>query len=140
MNIREASEASGLSSDTIRFYEKKGVLPRPPRRENGYRTYTAEHVATLRLARGLRDLGLPLPDIGGILPVAHDGTCGELRETLGSTLEGALVEVEQRIDELTRTRSELRAILDGVGAMTPQSRNVPGVSPCGCVQLVAPAE
>ncbi len=60
MNIREAAATSGLSADTIRFYEKKGVLPRPPRRDNGYRSYTDEHVATLRLARGLKDLGLGL--------------------------------------------------------------------------------
>lgn len=137
MNIREAAATSGLSADTIRFYEKKGVLPRPPRRDNGYRSYTDEHVATLRLARGLKDLGLPLADIGGILPVAHDGTCGELRETLSSTLEDALIEVERRIDELTHTRTELRSILDGVREMAPESRDVPGMSPCGCVRLVA---
>ncbi len=60
MNIQEAAHRSGLSADTIRFYERKGVLPRPPRGANGYRQYTEEHVATLEFARGLRDLNLPL--------------------------------------------------------------------------------
>jgi DNA-binding transcriptional MerR regulator len=137
MNIRQAASASGLSSDTIRFYEKKGVLPSPPRQENGYRTYTEEHVETLRLARGLRDLGLPLDDVADILPVAHDGTCGDLRETLVTTLEGACEEVERRIVDLTRTRGELGSILDGVRAMPADARDVPGMTACGCVQLVA---
>lgn len=137
MNIRQAASASGLSADTIRFYEKKGVLPRPPRRENGYRAYTDGHVETLRLARGLRDLGLPLSDVAEILPVAHDGTCGDLREALVTTLEGACEEVERRIEELTRTRGELGSILDGVRAMPDDGRDVPGMTACGCVQLVA---
>ncbi len=69
MNIQEAAEASGLSADTIRFYERKRVLPRPPRAANGYRAYTEEHLATLRLTKSLRDLGLPLSEIGSIVAV-----------------------------------------------------------------------
>ena len=137
MDIREAAAAGGLSADTIRFYEKKGVLPRPPRRENGYRSYTEGHVETLRLARGLRDLGLPLGDVAAILAVAHDGTCGDLREALVTTLEEACVEVERRIEDLSRTRGELAAILDGVRAMPPDGSRVLGMTACGCVQLVA---
>ena len=137
MNIQQAARASGLSADTIRFYEKKNVLPRPPRQENGYRTYSEEHVETLRLARGLRDLGLPLGEVAEILPVAHDGTCGDLREALVTTLEGACEEVDRRIEDLTRTRGELASILNGVRAMPADTRDVPGMTACGCVQLVA---
>ena len=54
MNIRAAAIASRLTPDTIRFYEKKDILTRPPRLTNGYRHYTDEHVATLRLAKALR--------------------------------------------------------------------------------------
>ena len=136
MNIRKAAEVSGLSADTIRFYEKKGVLPSPPRRENGYREYTEGHVETLRLARGLRDLGLPLAEVSTILPVAHDGTCGDPRETLLGTLDQACGEIERRIEELERTRGELTLILDGVRRMAPDSQQVPGRDACGCVQLV----
>ncbi|HWQ28729.1 MAG TPA: MerR family DNA-binding transcriptional regulator, partial [Dehalococcoidia bacterium] len=56
MRIGEAARASGLSIDTIRFYERTGTLPAPPRGANGYRRYTPEHVETLRLAAGLRAL------------------------------------------------------------------------------------
>ena len=137
VNIQRAAEASGLTASTIRFYEKRGVLPRPPRGVGGYREYTAEHVDILRLARGLRDLGLPLTEVGAILAVAHDGDCGDLRETLTRTLTVALVEVEGRIVELGHTRVELGSLLDGLGEMRADERRVPGMSPCGCVELVA---
>lgn len=140
MNIREAARTSGLSADTIRFYERKGVLPRPPRRENGYRSYTAEHVRTLRLARGLRDFGLPLAEVGAILPVAHDGTCDDLRETLTRTLPDALTAIEGRIRELRRTSDHLTSILDGLREMQPRDSRVPGMEPCGCVELVSADE
>ena len=140
MNIQQAAQASGLSADTIRFYEQKGVLPRPPRRDNGYRAYTDEHVATLRLARGLRDLALPLADVGAILPVAHDGTCGDLRDTLTETLTDALATIAGRIEELNRTSDQLTAILGGLREMQPPDSRVPGMDPCGCVQLVSADE
>ena len=137
MNIQQASRASGLTADTIRFYEKKGVLPAPPRRANGYREYTDEHIVTLRLAKGLRDLGLPLSDVGAILPVAHDGACGDLRGALTETLTEALAEFERRIGELVQTRDHVASILDGLRKMQPRDSRVPGMTPCRCVQLVS---
>ena len=137
MNIQKAAEASGLTADTIRFYEKEGVVPPAPRRENGYREYTDEHVAVLRLARGLRDLGAPLTDVATILPVAHDGTCGDLREALVGTLEGVLSGITARLEDLRRTRGELSAILDGLREMEPADSRVPGLNGCQCVELTA---
>lgn len=137
MNIQQAAEASGLSPDTIRFYERREVIPRPPRRDNGYREYTDEHIATLRLAKGLRDLDVPLADVGSIVAVAHDGTCGALRGTLIDTLSGALSESEARIRALTHTRNELAALLTGLRNMSARQRRVPGMARCECVRLVA---
>lgn len=137
MNIQKAAEASGLTADTIRFYEREGVVPPAPRRENGYREYTSEHVAVLRLARGLRDLGAPLTDVATILPVAHDGTCGDLREALIGTLAEVLSGITTRIEDLGRTRGELTAILDGLREMEPTDIRVPGLDGCRCVELTA---
>jgi DNA-binding transcriptional MerR regulator len=137
VNIQRAAEASGLTADTIRFYEKKGVLPAVARLPNGYRDYTDLHVATLRLAKGLRDLGTPLDEVAAILPVAHDGSCGDVRETLSETLSATLSEIESRIEELSRTRSQLGTILDGLREMRPEDSRVPGMTPCGCVRLVS---
>lgn len=136
MNIHEAAQVSGLTIDTIRFYEKRRVVPSPPRAQNGYRVYTDEHVLILRLANGLRRLGIPLKDISPILQVAHDRTCGDLRGALSNTLEDALTETDRRLQELVQMRVQLVEILRGIGEMEPGAFEVPGLNPCGCVELV----
>ncbi len=137
MNIKEAATASGLTRDTIRFYERTGILPRPPRRENAYRHYAKEHVATLRLAKGLRELGLPLTDVAPILRVAHDGTCREVRESMTKTFKRAVRDLDARIEELERARAHLAGLLRGLHKMRPQDVAVPGVDACECVRMVA---
>lgn len=136
MNIHEAAQASGLTIDTIRFYEKSRVVPSPRRAGNGYRVYTEEHVLILRLANGLRRLGVPLKDFAFILQVAHDGTCGDLRGALSNTLEDALRHTDRRMQELAQMRDQLVEILRGIGEMEPGAFEVPGVTPCGCVYLL----
>lgn len=136
MEIHEAAALSGLSADTIRFYERKRVLPRPPRRENGYREYTAEHVATLRLAKGLRELEMPLDEVKAILALAHDGTCKDLREALRRTVADALDQIDAHLRELQHTRHQLAAIAAGLRSMRPTATRVPGMTSCACVRLV----
>ena len=136
MNIAEAARKTGLSIDTIRYYERRGVLPRPPRRANGYRYYDDEHISSLSLARGLTDLELPLAQVAEIVHVAHDATCSEVRDVLTSSIEESVAQIEQRISKLRRTRERLSTILDGVRSMSERSRRVPGLAPCPCVRLV----
>ena len=137
VNIQEAAGASGLPADTIRFYERKGVLPRPPRQGNRYRNYTEDHVCILRLAKGLRQLGVPLDHVAPILAVAHDGTCGDVREKMTATLEDALESIGRQLAELTQSRDHLTTILGGLRAMNSEDTNVPGMQPCRCVALVS---
>ncbi len=137
MNIREAADASKLTPDTIRFYEKKDILPCPPRLPNGYRHYTEEHVATLRLAKGLRELELPLAEVAPILSVAHDGTCGEIRESMTNTFAKTLRDLDARIQELEQARGHLSGLLQGLRKMRRRDVSVPGVEACECVRMVA---
>ncbi len=74
-----------------------------------------EHVATLRLAKGLRELGLPLSDVAPILLVAHDGTCREVRESMTRTFTRALGDLEARIHELERVRDHLASLCGDSG-------------------------
>ena len=136
MNIQRAATASGLSADTIRFYERQGVLPPPPRRANGYRDYSEQHVETLRLAVGLRGLGLSLTEMGTVLGLAHDGTCGDIRTVLSSTLAEAVEQLDDRIGELERSREQITSIADSLERMQPGEESLPGMTPCKCVQLV----
>jgi len=67
MNIGAASEASGVSQRMIRHYEKIGLIAPPPRRESGYRDYSAADVHTLRFIANARDLGFPIQEIRELL-------------------------------------------------------------------------
>ena len=137
MNIQEASRQTGLSPDTIRFYERHRVLPRPPRRENGYRDYAQEHLATLRLVSGLRHIEMSLVDMREVARVAHDATCGDLRQTLVGQLRNVVEQADARIRVLEHTRGHIEGLLAGLDRMGPTDERGPGTAPCGCVQLVS---
>jgi DNA-binding transcriptional MerR regulator len=139
MNIAQASRESGLSIDTIRYYERRGVLPRPVRRSNRYRYYDAEHLAALKLAHGLRGLDLPLDVVAMIVRVAHDASCGDVRQVLTTGLRESLQKIDARLQALRETRHRLSVILEGVERMTSRGSNVPGLAPCKCVRLVSEA-
>ena len=136
MNIRRAAAASGLTPDTIRFYEREGVLPPPPRKPNGYRDYSEQHTETLRLARSLREIGLPLVEMREALAAAAEGNCGELRDTLRETLQHALTETEQRLEDLQRTREQLSGLLIALEAVDARSRRAARDGSCACFRIV----
>jgi MerR family transcriptional regulator, aldehyde-responsive regulator len=71
MNISEASSASGLSVETIRFYEKTGMLPPAPRDKRGWRNFGAEEVEWLRNLERLRATGMPLVDVKRFAILVH---------------------------------------------------------------------
>lgn len=138
MNIQQAAKASGLTADTIRFYERKQILPGPGRASNGYRHYTADHIVILRLARGLRHLGVPLAEIPSLIGVAHDGSCFQVRDSLVSTLTKAISATDRQMDDLAQLREHMARILTGLMAMGDDSK-VPGIEPCNCVRIVSDA-
>jgi DNA-binding transcriptional MerR regulator len=102
---------AGVSSDTLRHYERVGVLPRPPRGENGYRLYPAEALERLRLVRRAMGIGFTLEELARLLRARANGAppCREARLLAARKLE----EVEQRLRELEALREELvRTISD----------------------------
>lgn len=136
MDIRQAAKLSGLTADTIRFYERRGILPAPSRLPNRYRHYTEEHVATLRLANALRTLGLPLREIAWIVAIAHDGSCGDDRDRTVHRLSEVLTDLTHQLRELSTVHGRLATIRTGVARMGPTEVSVPGIEPCQCIQMV----
>lgn len=134
--ISQASEASGLSPDTIRYYERVGVLPRVSRGPNRYRVYTAEHVESLRFARRLRELGMPQSGMAALIRVFHDGSCRELREELLVSSRAALETLRVRREELERIESQLRSIVEGLQGLEPDDHRLLTLDPCGCIEIV----
>ncbi|WP_181449425.1 MerR family transcriptional regulator [Azospirillum thermophilum] len=105
LTIGALGKATGTKAETIRFYEKIGILPSPPRTSGNYRAYGQEHVRRLGFVRRARDLGFPLETVRAMLALADqpDRPCGEV----DALVVGQLHEVERKIADLQRLRDEL---------------------------------
>lgn len=108
MKIGKAAQQAALEPSAIRFYESSGVLPAPSRSDGGYRDYDDADIELMQFVRRLRALGLPLDDIREIveLRVSGEAPCRPVREAIAREAES----VDERIAELTRLHSELRAL------------------------------
>jgi DNA-binding transcriptional MerR regulator len=106
MQIGEIAEATGLSRDTLRFYEKRGLL-RARRSANGYRDYPAEAVDLLRYIRLAQTLGFTLAEIEADLPLLAQPGAEVTAPQLRAALERKLADIDQRINGLHMLRGEL---------------------------------
>jgi DNA-binding transcriptional MerR regulator len=106
MQIGEIAEATGLSRDTLRFYEKRGLL-RARRSANGYRDYPTEAVDLLRYIRLAQTLGFTLAEIEADLPLLAQPGAEVTAPQLRAALERKLADIDQRINGLQTLRGEL---------------------------------
>ncbi|WP_059053090.1 MerR family transcriptional regulator [Paenibacillus senegalimassiliensis] len=79
-SIKQAAERTGLSEDTIRYYEKIALLPRAKRKENGHRIYYSKDIETLKLIGCLKKTGMPLEEMRPFLQVSVDADPGDYPE------------------------------------------------------------
>ena len=107
VTIGAVSAETGCNIETIRYYEKTGLLPDPPRSAAGYRIYSAAHATRLRFILRARKLGFSMEDIRGLMGL-DDGaapTCAEVKERT----ERHLADVRAKISDLRRIESVLAA-------------------------------
>ena len=109
MNIGELARSAEVNIDTVRYYERRGVLPRPQRRPSGYRVYDTSTAERLRLARSLQSLGLTLDEIVDAFHASDGGTA--TCESERWRLEAVLARLDGKISDLRRTRRELAKAL-----------------------------
>ena len=107
MRIGAVARASGVSVDTVRFYERVGVLSKPERTESGYRVYGPSTVERIRLTRELQAIGFTLTDVVDAL-AAHDAG-GAPCESERWRLDAVLARVDARLAELTALRGRIVA-------------------------------
>jgi len=101
---------SGVNAETIRYYEKIGLLPEPPRSDGGDRIYGESHLRRLSFIRRSRELGFTLDQIRGLLELVDGGdyTCAEVH----SRTAAHLAEVQERLADLRKMEKVLRQIVD----------------------------
>jgi len=132
MRIGALSHATGVDVDTIRFYEKSGLLPAPARSDNGYRAYGQEHLERLAFIRHCRALDMPLADVKLLL------------DSLNTTDPARLAAVDGLIDDqLAKVRARLasmRALEQQLGALKARCDADHAHHGCGILtELVAAA-
>jgi Cd(II)/Pb(II)-responsive transcriptional regulator len=117
MKIGELAAATGTQADTIRYYEREGLLPRAGRTEANYRVYDRSHVERLAFIRHCRCLDLTLDEIRVLLRVkdAQGADCGEV----DALLDAHIGHVVARIKELRLLEKDLRALRTSCAGHAP---------------------
>ena len=108
--ISQAAKAAGIGVETIRFYERKGLIAQPPRPASGARDYGGETLARLRFITGAKRLGFSLAEISELLErrAAPDAGCRSVR----ARAREKRADVQARIDGLVRVRDALDALIE----------------------------
>ncbi len=109
MRIGALAEATATKVETVRFYERAGLLPPPARTEGNYRSYGPAHLDRLSFIRRARALGFSLDDVRELLTLAddRDGSCAAVDAIAGAHL----AEIDSKIADLSRMRAELARVL-----------------------------
>jgi Cd(II)/Pb(II)-responsive transcriptional regulator len=128
MKIGELARAARCSAETIRFYEKVGLLPKPARSQDNYRQYGQGHLDRLRFIRNCRNLDMAHDEIRALLDmVDHPARdCG----TINHLLDEHIAHVDVRLRELADLRAELAGLRD-------QCHAAQAVDACGIVRGLA---
>jgi len=110
MQIGQLAQRAGVAIDTVRYYERQGLLPRPQRRASGYRQYGDQDVARLTFIRRAKDLGFSLQEIHGLLELsdARNADRAEVRDLAQRRLQ----DIERKLLELAAMRDALARLVD----------------------------
>ncbi|MCC2636799.1 MAG: heavy metal-responsive transcriptional regulator [Moraxellaceae bacterium] len=127
MNIGKLAEATGVTPDTLRYYEKEGLIDAPQRGANGYRRYDATHLTRLRFVRNAQALGFSLAEIREVLPRLAAGAFG--REEIEARLHTKLAEIDAHIRQLENLKQELRGTFAQLTCAPGQTVSFAGATP-----------
>jgi Cu(I)-responsive transcriptional regulator len=127
--IGDLAGRTGTKVETIRYYERIGLLPTPGRTSGNYRAYTAEHLGRLSFIRRSRDLGFTLDQVRALLDLAdqRERDCA----AVDAIAREHLAEVERKIADLSALRQELRDLIGRCGHGT--------VAECRIIEALSPS-
>lgn len=117
MLIGQVADATGVSTKTLRYYEREGLLHEPARTSGGYRDYQPQVIDRVGFIKRAQAAGLTLQQIGQVLAIRDDGhpPCGHVAELV----DQRLADVEQHLVDLRQTRAELREVRSRLDELQP---------------------
>ena len=115
--IGQVARKARVGVETVRFYERKGLIEQPPRRGNGYREYPVDTVRRIRFVVHAKELGFTLKEIVGLLSLRSRSaeSCDSVKEQA----EMKIADIEERICGLRRMRSTLRKVAQACDRREP---------------------
>ncbi len=119
LKIGEVAKQSGLGVETVRFYEREGLIAEPPRRASGYRAYPGSVVPRLSFIRHAKELGFTLKEIRELLSLRVDrrANCSAVEKRA----QAKITDIEERIRSLQRIRRTLRKLVEACDGRKPTS-------------------
>ena len=119
MTIGEMAKNAGVGVETVRFYEREGLLPEPPRRSSGYRQYSPEALRRLQFIRRTKELGFSLEEIRELMELRVDPrtSCGEVKRRA----EDKITDIEKKMAELRRMKKALGRLASSCSGRGPTS-------------------
>lgn len=120
MTIGKLAKQCCVGVETIRFYEREGLIEEPPRRESGYRQYPEEIVRRVRFVKRAKALGFTLKEIKELLAlrIVPEATCADVRRQA----EAKIADIEERIVTLQRMKQALSRLTVACSGSGPASR------------------
>jgi MerR family copper efflux transcriptional regulator len=109
LTIGQLARKAQVNVETIRYYERRGLIPEPPRRQSGYRQYSEDAVSRIQFIKRAKELGFSLKEISELLSlrVDPDTTCGDVKKRA----EVKIAEVEEKIRALQRIKKALTKLV-----------------------------
>jgi len=137
LRIADVAARAGITTATVRYYERIGVLPSPVRADNGYRTYDDRTVERLAFIRRAKHLGCTLDEISDLTTAWDGGECGPIQDRLRSLVTDKLALAQREIIDLVTVTADLRR------AAAALERHRPTGScdeRCGCINDPLPSD
>lgn len=119
ITISKLAKKANVNKETIRYYERRGLIPKPPRTESGYRQYSEETVSRLRFIRHAQELGFSLKETLELLSlrVNEKTTCGDLQDIA----KGKISEIEDKIRSMNKIKNALEKLVALCSGQGPTS-------------------
>ncbi len=129
LTIGKVAKQAGVGVETIRFYERRGLLEEPPRNDSGYRQYSQEAVVKLRFIIKAKKLGFSLQEIGELFT---------LRRKKGATCRDVKMQAEEKIQNIEEKIRDLTRMKEALAKLTCQCSGDGPVSECPILAALQP--
>jgi len=116
MTISQLAHRSGVPATTLRYYEKAGILPQPPRTDAGYRRYDEDALTRIGFLQRARTLGIELRDIAELVRLWDGDRCEPVQDQLRIMVHEQRLATRERLDVLTQLAADLDAVGSRIGA------------------------